>query len=150
MTPFLPFDSGFEERVRLAFSRQAALELIGAQLVSVQPGEVVIALPFRPDLLQQHGYIHAGLITAIVDTACGYAAYSLMSPDSAVLTVEFKVNFLSPASGDCFTATGRVVKPGKAITVCQGEVVASSGGQEKTVAVMQATMMSLNGRGITG
>ena len=95
---------------------------IGASLARVEPGIVAIALPFRVDLTQQHGFLHAAVATAIVDSACGYAALSLMPENTAVLTVEYKVNFLAPASGDSFIATGRVIKHGETITVCAGDV----------------------------
>ncbi len=135
-----------ENRVRASFDRQAAMATIGARLVRVTAGEVTIELPFRPDLTQQHGFLHAGIVTAIVDTACGYAAYSLMPEDAAVLTVEYKVNFLAPAAGERLVATGRVVKAGQTITVCAGDVVAIAGGQEKLIATMQATMMTMKDR----
>lgn len=138
------------ERVRASFARQKAMETIGAKLVRVEPGEVEIELPFREDLTQQHGFIHAGVITAVVDSACGYAAYSLMPPGASVLTVEFKVNLLAPARGERFRALGKVVKAGKTISVCHGEVVAVGEQGEKLVAAMSATMMTLIGRpGVT-
>lgn len=136
-------DTDFEERIRVSFARQTLMETIGARMTRVSPGEVVIELPFREDLTQQHGFVHAGVITAIVDSACGYAALSLMPPDSGVLTVEYKANFLSPAKGSTFIATGRVLKPGRTLTVCAGEVVAVDDGKEKHVATMLATMMRL-------
>lgn len=134
-------EPNFEERVRASFAQQALMKTIGARMTRVSPGEVVIELTFREDLTQQHGFVHAGVITAIVDSACGYAALSLMPPNSGVLTVEYKANFLSPAKGSTFIATGRVVKPGRTLTVCSGDVVAVDGGNEKIVAIMLATMM---------
>lgn len=119
---------------------------IGARLVTVAPREVVIELPFRSDLTQQHGFVHAGIATTIVDTACGYAALTLMSADAAVLTVGYKVNFMAPAAGNSFRAPGRVIKPGKTITVCAGEVAAVKDGEARTVAVMQATMIAVRDR----
>lgn len=139
----------FEERVRASFARQTLMKTIGARMTRVSPGEVVIELTFREDLTQQHGFVHAGVITAIVDSACGYAALSLMPPDSGVLTVEYKANFLSPAKGSTFIATGRVVKPGRTLTVCSGDVVAVDEGKEKTVATMLATMMRLPGEDLS-
>ncbi len=123
------------------------MHYIGAELLRIDPGEVQIGLMFRDSLTQQHGFMHAGVITTIGDNACGYAAYTLMSPDSEVLTVEFKVNFLSPARGERFIATGKVIKPGKTISFCQGEVVAVHEGKEKTVATMAATMISVERSG---
>ena len=146
MPQFMPQVAGFEQRVRTSFARQAFMTTIGARLVRVEPGIVVIALPFQADLTQQHGFLHAAIVTAIVDTACGYAALSLMPENAAVLTVEYKVNFLAPAAGESVIATGRVVKPGKTITVCTGEVNAVRDGQEKLIATMQATMMGLRDR----
>jgi len=146
MPPFEPQDPGYEKRVRESFARQRALATLGATLARVVPGEVEIHLPFRPELTQQHGFLHAGVSTAVVDTACGYAALTLMAAGSAVLTIEFKVNLLALGKGELFVATGRVVKPGRTVTVCSGEVVAVDGGERRTVALMQATMMSVQGR----
>lgn len=119
------------------------METLGARLNHVAPGYIEIALDFDKALTQQHGYTHAGIITIIADSACGFAAYSLMPSGSEVLTVEYKVNFISPAQGTTFIANGRVVKPGRRLTVCTGEVIAVEGEQRKTVAIMQATMMRL-------
>lgn len=136
-------DPNFDNRVRTSFARQTIMKTIGARMTRVSPGEVVIELAFREDLTQQHGFVHAGIITAIVDSACGYAALSLMPPNSGVLTVEYKANFLSPAKGSTFIATGRVLKAGRTLTVCAGDVVAVDDGKEKHVATMLATMMRL-------
>jgi uncharacterized protein (TIGR00369 family) len=122
------------------------MSTINARMTKVAPGEVHIELPFDPALTQQHGYIHAGIITSIVDSACGFAAYSLMAATSGVLTVEYKVNFLSPAKGERFIAIGRVIKPGRTLTICNGEVLAVEGGEQKLVALMQATMMAVPAR----
>ena len=146
MPQFTPKVADFEQRVRTSFARQAFMTTIGARLVRVEPGSVVIELPFRAELTQQHGFLHAAVVTAIVDTACGYAALSLMAENAAVLTVEYKVNFLAPAAGESLIATGRVLKPGTTITVCTGEVSAVADGQEKLIATMQATMMALRDR----
>lgn len=138
-----PPDPNFEARVRASFSAQPLMQTLGARIVKIAPGEVHVELPFSAALTQQDGFIHAGAITSIVDSACGYAAFSLMPADAAVLTVEFKVNLLSPAKGERFVAIGKVVKPGRTLTVCSGEVVAYAGGETKPVAMMQATMMQL-------
>ena len=143
MTAFTPAAPGFDERVRQSFSRLALMATIGARLVRIAPGEVDIEMPVRADLTQQHGYVAAGIVTAIVDTACGYAAMSLMPADTNVLTVEYKVNFVSPARGERLLARGRVVKPGRALTVCTGEVYALSDAAPKAVAAMLATMVAL-------
>lgn len=142
-----PPDPDYVMRVRTSFGRQQAMTLLGAQMTEVQPGMTEIVLPFREDLTQQHGFVHAGVITAIADSACGYAALSLMPRDVGVLTVEFKVNLLSPAAGERFVARGQVVKPGRTIMVCTGEVVAQrADGAQQTVAIMQATMMVVRDR----
>jgi uncharacterized protein (TIGR00369 family) len=148
MAAFEPQDRQFEERVRASFARQSVMETIGARIEHVAPGEVDIALPFRADLTQQHGFLHAGIVTTIVDSACGYAALTLMPPGVGVLSVEFKANFLSPAQGTRFVARGRVKKAGWTITVCQGDVVAYRDGhdEEYQVATMLATLMTVRDR----
>ena len=143
---FDPRDPDFEGRVRASFARQRAMATIGAQLVRVVPGEVELEMPFREDLTQQHGFLHAGIVTALVDSACGYAALSVLDRDAAVLSVEFKVNLLAPARGERMRAVGRVVKPGRTLVVCTGEVVAVAGRAESVVALIQATMMAVRGR----
>jgi uncharacterized protein (TIGR00369 family) len=139
-----PPDPDFESRVRASFNRQHVMQVIGARLVAVGVGEARIELPFSPELTQQHGYIHAGIIGTIVDSACGYAAYTLFPPDSEVLTVEYKVNFLAPAKGEKFVAIGRAIKPGRTLTVCTGEVWAYDQSEAKQIAAMQATMMTVS------
>ena len=139
-------DSNFEARVRTSFARQKAMQTIGASLTRVAPGEVEIQLPFRDDLTQQHGFLHGGIVTAIVDNACGYASLSLMPVDAAVLTVEYKVNFVSPAIGERIIARGRVIRPGSTVMVCAGDVFAFTDGNEKLVATMLATFMTLRDR----
>ncbi len=122
--------------------------LIGGELTRVEPGVVEITLPYRADLTQQDGYVHAGIVTTIADSACGYAAYSLMPPESDVLAVEFKVNLLRPAKGDKFMARAEVIKPGRTLTVVRADVFATSGKDEwRLVATMQGTMMRLPRRG---
>jgi uncharacterized protein (TIGR00369 family) len=120
---------------------------IGARLVSVSPGHVEIEAPFEEGFTQQHGFLHAGVVTALVDSACGYSALSLTPPNAEVLTVECKVNFLAPAQGERFVARGHVQRAGQRITVCSGEVVSVSGSEEKQVAVMLATMITVEGTG---
>jgi uncharacterized protein (TIGR00369 family) len=139
---FTPRDPGFEQRVRQSYARQTALKTIGATMTTVAPGLVRIQLPYDAQLAQQDGYIHGGIVTTIVDTACGYAACTLTPADANVLTVEFKANFMSPARGERFVATARVLKAGRTLTICQGEVRAyAAGGEETVVAVMLATIM---------
>ena len=128
--------------VQASFARQGLLRHINAVLVSVEPGVVTIELPITEEVSQQHGFVHAGAVTSIVDSACGYAALTLMPPDSKVLSVEFKINFLRPAAGVKLIAEGQVLKPGRTITVCRGEVYAlDEAGMQALCAVMQATMI---------
>ena len=139
----VPRDPEFEARVRASFERQGLMTTIGARLTRVSPGEVDIEAPFGAGLTQQHGYVHAGIVTALVDSACGYSAISLSPPGTEALTVEYKVNFLAPAMGERLIARGRVVRAGRTITVCSGEVVAIAGASEKQVAVMLATILTV-------
>ena len=141
-----PRDPGFESRVRASFDRQRVMKTIGARIVRVAPGEVELELPFRDDLTQQHGFLHAGIVTTLVDSACGYAALSVMDRESAVLSVEYKVNLLAPAIGERMRAIGRVIKSGRTLVVCSGEVIAVANGAEQVVTLMQATMMAIRGR----
>ena len=141
MSSFQIENADFERRVRENFSRQHVMSLIGASLRRVEPGVVDIVLPYRNDLTQQDGYIHAGILTTIADSACGYAAYTLMPAGSEVLSVEFKVNLLRPAAGEVFVAEARVLKAGKTLTVTRGDVYGVMGGETKLVATMLATMI---------
>ncbi len=143
MTTYTPQDPHFADRVRASFAKQKVMNVLGASLTEILPGQVAIELPYRDDLTQQHGFLHAGVVTTIVDTACGYAALSLMPTEAAVLTIEYKVNFMSPALGERVIAIGRVTKPGRNITVCTGDVLALNNGKKKLVATMLATMMSV-------
>lgn len=143
-------DPDFERRVRDSFARQQFMATLGASLERVMPGEVLIALPFSAALTQQHGFLHAGVVAAVVDSACGYAALTLMEPGAGVMSTEFKVNLLEPAAGNRFVAAGRVVKSGRTLTVCHGELRAVQEQGEVVVAVMQGTMMAVRDRtGIT-
>jgi uncharacterized protein (TIGR00369 family) len=142
------FDSAFEIRVRSSFAKQGLMSTIGARVTHVAPGEVDVELPFRDDLSQQHGFLHAGVVAAIVDSACGYAALTLMPPDTAVLTSEYKINLLSPAAGDAIIARGRVLKAGRTLVVTRGDAFALKEGEEKLVATMLATMMTVRKRGL--
>ena len=134
----------YQQRIRGSFARQKFMSSIGAELAAVRQGEVEIVLPFSEALTQQHGFIHAGVVTTIVDTACGFAALTLMPDDAAVLTAEFKVNLMSPAKGERLRAIGKVVRPGRTLMVCLGEVFAEAGRKSKQVALMTATMMVVN------
>ena len=141
-------DPLFADRVRASFDRQLAMRTLGVMLQDVAPGEVVLRMLHRPELTQQHGFIHAGVLSAALDSACGYAAFSLMPADAAVLTIEFKVNLLAPALGPRLRFEGRVVKPGRTISVVEGRALQSAGdgGPEKLVATMTATVMTVVGR----
>jgi uncharacterized protein (TIGR00369 family) len=143
MPDFKPQDTDFEARVRASFARQRVMETIGARLTRVAPGEVEIELQFREDLTQQHGYLHAGVVAAVVDSACGYAAMSLAPAGAEVLSIEFKLNLLSPARGRSFLARASVKRAGRNVTVCTGDLYAHEGSSEKTVATMLATMMTV-------
>jgi len=142
----------FEARVRDSFARQKVMVTIGAELTRVNPGEVEIEMPFNADLAQQHGFLHAGIISTALDSACGYAAYSLMPADAAVLTIEFKINLLSPGKGERFLFRGLVTKPGRTIIVADGQAYAYDGeGEARMIATMTGTMMVVSGRdGIAG
>ena len=134
----------FAEAVTRSFADQPIMDLIGAELSLVEPGLVEITLPYRDDLAQQHGYLHAGVVATIADSACGYAAYSLMPAGSEVLSVEFKVNMLRPARGENFVARAEVIKAGRTLTVVRSDVFAVSENAERVlVATMQGTMMCL-------
>jgi uncharacterized protein (TIGR00369 family) len=133
-------------RIKSSFSKQGLMSTLGAALGRISPGMVEIELRPGPGISQQHGFVHAGAISAIADTAAGYAALSLMPPDAGVLTTEFKINLVAPAVGERIIARGRVVKAGRTLTLAQTEVFAVSDGQEKLVAFLTATMMSVQGR----
>lgn len=142
---FDPQDPDFQSAVRESFDRLALMRTIGAALERVTPGEVEVMLPFRNDLTQHHGFMAAAVLTAVVDVACGYAAMTLMPPGSSVLTIEYKAKFLAPAQGGKLLARGRVIRPGRSVTVCAGDVVAVDGGHETLVATLLATMMRVTG-----
>ena len=141
-------DSAYEQRTRESFARQNAMGTLGAALESVAPGRVTITMAHRDSLTQQHGFIHAGMLAAALDSACGYAAFSLMPADAAVLTIEFKINLLAPARGPRFRFEGVVVKPGRTISVVDGRALQleADGSGEKLIATMSATVMTVRGR----
>ena len=133
----------FAQDVERSFARQAIMNLIGAKLSLIEPGVIEITLPYRADLTQQRGFLHAGLVTTIADSACGYAAYSLMPAGSEVLSVEFKVNLLRPAQGESFVARAEVIKAGRTLTVVRADVFGIDGnGKRELVATMQGTMIA--------
>jgi len=143
---FAPADPRFEDRVRASFARQGAMHTIGASIGVLSPGYCAIELTPRPALSQQHGYVHAGIVAAIVDSAGGYAGFTLFPADSSVLTVEFKLNLLAPARGEQLVAEGFVVKSGRTLTITRGEVHAIERGRRTLVALMQQTLMTMHGR----
>jgi len=139
-----PRNPSFAEEIKQSFSKQTIMSLIGAELSRVEPGIVEITLPYRADLAQHHGFLHAGIVTTIADSACGYAAYSLMPPKSEILSVEFKVNLLRPAKGEVFLAAAEVIKSGKTLTVARADVFGlDQSGRRELVATMLGTMMCL-------
>lgn len=148
--PFEPQDPAYGARVRDSFAKQTFMATLGATLMGVAPGEVDIELPVRDALAQQHGSVHAGALASILDSAAGYAAFSLMPIGAGVVSVEFKVNLLEPARGTRVVARGRVVRAGRTLTVCTAEAWAVDGERETLVATLQGTMMCLQGLGITG
>ena len=145
-------DGDYETRVRSSFERQKVMETMGAEMTRVSPGIVEIELPYDARFTQQHGFLHAGVISTVLDSACGYAAYSVMPADAAVLTIEFKVNLLAPGKGDRFLFRGAVTKPGRTIIVADGQAYAiDEDGAAKLIATMTGTMMTVTGRqGIEG
>ncbi len=136
-------DPEFRQRVAQSFDAQSVMRTLGARLTRVDPGEVEIELPYSASLTQQDGFIHAGISSTIMDSACGYAAFTLMPADARVLTIEFKINLLAPATGERLRAHGRVRKPGRSVIVSEGDLFALADGREKLVATMTGTLMTL-------
>ncbi len=143
MSEFQVQDPNYEARVRTGFAGQRIMQQLQATISDLAPGRFQITMPFAEEWTQHNGFLHAGIVTAIVDSACGFAAYTLMPADADVLTVEYKVNFLAPGLGERFVATGQVLKPGRTITVCEGKVVAQQGDSQRVIAAMQATMIAV-------
>lgn len=145
-TDFTAQTPDFEQRVRDSFAKQGAMHHVGVRMDSVQPGRVVLSVPMRPEVSQQHGFMHGGILSLALDTACGYAALSLMPPDCGVLTIEFKINFVAPARGQLVRLAGEVLKPGRTVTVVEGRARAVDCERETLCATMVATMMAVSGR----
>jgi uncharacterized protein (TIGR00369 family) len=141
-----PQNPHFAQAVRNSFGAQRLMATLGARIARVAAGEVEIRVPFRSDLTQQHGFLHAGVLASTLDSACGYAAFTLMPENVGVLTVEFKINLLAPARGEELIARARVVRAGRTITVCQGEAAMLSDGDETSVATILATIMTVHER----
>jgi uncharacterized protein (TIGR00369 family) len=144
--PFVAPDPDYAQRVRASFARQGAMNLIQSEITDLAPGYCALALKPHPGILQQHGYVHAGIVSTLVDTAGGFAGFTLFPADSSVLTVEFKLNLLAPATGDRIVAEGFVVRPGRTLVITRGEVHAERDGARTLVALMQQTLMVMHGK----
>ena len=145
MNGFEPRDPDWEPRVRASFGRQAFMRLLGIEIAHAAPGEIDLSMAYAPELTQQHGFFHAGTTTSIADSAAGYAALSLYPKGTGVLTTEFKINLLNPAKGDRLVARGRVVKPGRTLTVCRSDIYGIEPGRETHVATALLSMICLEG-----
>ena len=151
MLNFEPRNSDFDTRVRESFNRQKVMRTMGITIAELAPGRIVLEMAHDDALTQQHGFLHAGIVSTALDSACGYAGFSLMPPEAAVLTAEFKINLLNPADGERFRFVAEVVKPGRTLTVCEARAYAMKGEDEKLVATMTATLMAMVGRtGVAG
>jgi uncharacterized protein (TIGR00369 family) len=136
-------DPQFRSRVEASFNQQQVMKTLGVKIVNLQPGEIELMMPYAAAYTQHHGFLHAGIIATVLDSACGYAAFSLVPNDAAMLTVEFKTNLLAPARGERFIFRGKVVKAGRTITVCDAQAFGVDGGEERLVATMTGTLMAL-------
>ncbi|MEO4043443.1 PaaI family thioesterase [Hoeflea sp. CAU 1731] len=152
MDKFKPANPDFLNRTAESFERQQVMKTLGIRFVRADAGSVELEMPYAEKFTQQHGFLHAGIVSTALDSACGYAAFSLMSADAAVLTIEFKVNLMAPASGERFLFRAEVTKPGRTISVADGKAYAvNADGAEKLIATMTATLMAIVGReGIQG
>ena len=143
MSRFEPKNPDYRAVATSVFERQQAMRTLGISIARLEPGEVDLAMPYSPDWTQQNGFLHAGIVTAALDSACGLAAFTLMPAGSDVLTVEFKTNLLAPAKGERFAYRAHVVRPGRTLTVCEARAFATNGGVEKLIATMTGTLMAL-------
>lgn len=143
---FVPQDENFKDKVTKSFERQKAMKTLGITLEKIEAGRIELNMPYIEDFTQQHGFVHAGILSTAMDSACGYAAFSLMPKESAVLSIEFKINLLAPAIGEKFIITGEVLKAGKTISVCLSEAYSVNGNDKKLVAQMTGTMMTVIGK----
>ncbi len=144
-----PKNPDFDQAVRTSFKRQKVMDTLGVQVNALAPGQIELEMPFGADFTQQHGFLHAGIVTTALDSACGYAAYSLMPVEATVLTVEFKTNLISPAQGERFLFRAEVLKAGRTLIISEGKAWAVTGGREKLIASMTATLMAVQGRSET-
>ncbi len=150
MVQFEPKNPDYDARVRSSFDRQNVMRTMGISIADLSPGHIVLEMAHNDALTQQHGFLHAGIVSTALDSACGYAGFSLMPPEAAVLTAEFKINLLNPADGERFRFVADVVKPGRTLTICEARAYAMKGQNEKLIATMTATLMALVGRaGVT-
>ena len=147
MPRFEPKNPDYRSVAAATFERQQAMRTLGIMIARLEPGEVDLSMPYSADFTQQNGFVHAGIITAGLDNACGIAAFTLMPSGSDILTVEFKTNLLAPAKGDRFAFRAHVVKPGRTLTVCEARAFAQTGGTETLIATMTGTLMALPHRG---
>lgn len=145
-TTFKPRDPNYRDKVHGSFARQQVMQTIGIEIAELEPGRIVLTMPFNHAYTQQHGFMHAGIITTALDSACGYAAFSLMAPDAAVLTVEFKTNLIAPAKGEQFIFYAEVLKPGRTLTICEAKAFAIAEGNETLIASMTGTLMAVYDR----
>lgn len=151
MAGFEPKDPDFRERVAASFRRQTVMQTLGIEIARLDAGEIELTMPFSQPFTQQHGFVHAGIVATALDSACGYAAFSLMPADAAVLTVEFKTNLLAPAKGERFVFRGRVIKPGRTLTFCEAGAFAVDAASERLIATMTGTLMAVFDRaGVSG
>jgi len=151
MVSFEPKNADFRDRVAASFGRQTVMQTLGIEIARLEPGEIELTMPFSQTFTQQHGFIHAGIITTALDSACGYAAFSLMPAEAAVLTVEFKTNLLAPAKGERFVFRAKVVKPGRTLTICDASAFAIDAASERLIATMTGTLMAVFDRtGLSG
>lgn len=151
MPQFQPKNPDFDARVRDSFNNQNVMRTMGISIAELSPGRIVLEMDHDDRLTQQHGFLHAGVVATALDSACGYAGFSLMPAEAAVLTAEFKINLLNPADGERFRFVAEVVKPGRTLTICEGRAHAVRDGQEILVATMTCTLMALVGRtGVAG
>ncbi|WP_095588799.1 PaaI family thioesterase [Actibacterium ureilyticum] len=146
MTAFEPRFAGYAQRVRDSFDRQPAMATLGVSITDLAPGRITLEMPFHVDFTQQHGFVHTGIVTTALDSACGYAAFSLMAEDAAVLTVELKTSLMAPADGDHFLFRAEVLKPGRTLSFAEATAFALKDGAERPVARMTATLMAVTGR----
>jgi len=151
MAQFEPKNPDYDARVRDSFNRQNVMHTLGISIADLAPGHIVLEMAHRAEFTQQHGFVHAGIVSTALDSACGYAAFSLMPAEAAVLTAEFKINLLNPADGEQFRFVADVVKPGRTLTICEARAYAIKGKDEKLIATMTGTLMALVGRaGVAG